>query len=910
MTRAAGRPVTVWRGLMGTGAVAAAVLGLLVFTCVFVAVAGPRESLALRTGALRHAVSTSSPLARSVAGSIDYTAFTAGLGRPPGGRDLVAARVRLAASLKQERLPLAPDGTSWSGFSSGFSTISGVPRRLTRGGIPPQMELLYRERLTRHARLIAGQLPASARLTSGGGVFQVAVTRATAARFGLRPGMRIRMRAGPPAGIVLAVTGVVQPAEAGSGFWMADPIAARPALMERSDNQPAFWNGAVFIGPGEVRLLPRRLDPASMSLSWDFPLRLGSLTASQAPALERELSAASARAGLAGSSRFVLRAPAPVTISSGMTGLLASYVQQDNAAGQLLSLLSVSLAVIGVVVLLLGAQLMAEHRRSEFAVMQARGASPRQLAVLALAACAIATVPAAAAGSALAVALTRGPPAPLAWLLAGVAVLAALASPPLITLRAHRLGRQPIRRGRLASASRLARLRRLSTDAALVAAAAGGLAVLRLQGQPAAGGGAVFASLAPVLAATPAAILVVRCYPLLMRMLLRWARMRPGVTALAGFARAAQVSPRTVLPVFALVLAVSVVAFGATVRSAILRGQSAVSWARTGADAVIDASASARPLTSATERAITAVPGIRRTAAITVLSGSARGTALTVVAVRPREYAALIAATPAAAFPAAELAGAAAASGGSFPALASPAAAALLGRSRSVIGIGNRNLPIRVRGIAPKIPGVSSQALVVLPQRALGNRPPAPTVLLAVGPGLDVQRLAAIVHRSLPGAAVTLRVAVLASLTGAPLPHSAYLAVAAATAAAAGLSVLIVLAMLVLSAPERERMIARLRVSGLSPGQARWLLTLEVLPQFLAAAAGGIASAWGLTQLVGPALNLSVFTGAGPAVIIRAQPALLTAAAAGLVFLALLTVAAEGLAADRRRLARAVAVAE
>ena len=905
MTPGASRGGAAWRSLTGTGPAAAAVLGLLVFACVFVAVAGPRENLALRTRALRHGVASASPLARSVSGSVDYTAFSGELlGRPPGPGDLAATRARLGAGLRREGLPLAPAGTGWSALASGFFPVTGAPRQLYRGNVPPQLEVSYRERLMRHARLVAGRLPVSARLTPGGGVFQVAVTTATAARFGLRPGSRLGLRNGSPAGIVLAVTGVVQPGGAGSAFWAADPIAARPALMERSSNLPAFWNGAAFIGAGELPLLPRRFDPSSLGLSWGFPLELGSLTADQAPAVVSELTAASTRAGLPSAGTApALGQPAAITLSSGMTGLLTSFVAQNSAAGQVASLLSVSLSVTGLVVLLLGAQLLADRRRGEFAVMQARGASSRQLALLALGACAVAAVPAAAAAGGLATGLTSGYPAPVAWVLAAITVLVALASTPAITLRGYRVARLRAGPGRQARVTGRARIGRLAAETAACAAAAGGLIAAHQQAQPG-GGSTGSATLAPVLVAVPAAILIARCYPLLMRALLRLARIRPGIAAFVGFARAAMTPPRAVLPVFALVLALSVVAFGATVRSAILRGETAVSWQRTGADAVIDASAAQRPLTPAAQRAIAAVPGVRRTAAVTVTAGSAHGTSLTVIAVSPTRYAALMAATPAAAFPAATLARPAS-PGGPVPVLASPAAAALLGRGNSVLAVDGRRLTIRVRGTAPEVPGAHGQARVVLSKTALGSHPPAPGILLAVGPQLDGRRLTAAARRAVPGAAVTLRSAVLASLSGAPLPHSAYLAVAAATATAAVLSVVIVLLMLALGSRDRDVTVARLRVLGLGPGQARWLVALEVLPQILAATAGGTACAWILAQLAGPALNLLVFTGSSAAVV-RAQPGPLAAAAAGLIFLAVVTMAAEAVTISRRRAARAL----
>ena len=63
------------RRVTGTGAAATVVLALLVLGCVFVAVAGPRESLATQTQALRTTFAGASPLASSVVASSNWNQF-------------------------------------------------------------------------------------------------------------------------------------------------------------------------------------------------------------------------------------------------------------------------------------------------------------------------------------------------------------------------------------------------------------------------------------------------------------------------------------------------------------------------------------------------------------------------------------------------------------------------------------------------------------------------------------------------------------------------------------------------------------------------------------------------------------------------------------------------------------------
>ena len=182
---------------------------------------------------------------------------------------------------------------------------------------------------------------------------------------------------------------------------------------------------------------------------------------------------------------------------------------------------------------------------------------------------------------------------PLAWWLAGLTVAVALAAPPLIAVRRHTAAGRRAGPGEPDPApNRRARARRLVAEAALICAAAGGLVLLRLQGLPVAGGNNLYLSAAPALVAVPAAVLVVRCSPLALRGLLRLAAARPGVTAYVGFARSARTSLTAVLPAFALVLALAVMAFGAMVSNAVQRGEVAASWQETGADAVVGAAGS------------------------------------------------------------------------------------------------------------------------------------------------------------------------------------------------------------------------------------------------------------------------------------------------------------------------------
>ena len=97
-----------------------------------------------------------------------------------------------------------------------------------------------------------------------------------------------------------------------------------------------------------------------------------------------------------------------MTVNSEIPAVLSPFITADNAVAPVLALLYVSLAVMGAVVVLLGARLVAQRRAAEFTLMRARGASLRQLAWLVLRASAVIAVVAGAAAAVLAISLTPG----------------------------------------------------------------------------------------------------------------------------------------------------------------------------------------------------------------------------------------------------------------------------------------------------------------------------------------------------------------------------------------------------------------------------------------------------------------------------------------------------------------------
>ncbi|HEY3957037.1 MAG TPA: FtsX-like permease family protein [Streptosporangiaceae bacterium] len=902
--------------VVGTGAVAAAAFGLLTAIVVFAAVAGPRQSLQGRTAALQHIFAATPPATRSVQAAADLQQAQDQTGQALSGSELTEVSGQLAAQLSDLRLPLAGPASAWYGASSAYNPVSGVARS-AQAGAPPEMEVLYRGSLAANARLVAGHYPGqqdasqqdasqqdASRPGAGGGPrLGVVVTTGTASRFGLRPGHRVTLSL-PSGPVRVVVTGIIQPVHPGTTFWTLDPDAAAPSLnlpQNKVTGLP-YWIGAAFAGPGEFGTLVSVFGSQDMRLQWDFPLALRGVTADQAQTLQNRLNRALTQAGV-GLPGSLLNAFGPV-VTSGLTESLAAFIATQNALQPVLSLLFISLTVTGAVTAWLAAMMLAERRDAEFTTMRARGASLRQLAALMLRGSALVIVPAAVLGAGIAVALTPRGGIALAWWLAGATLLAALGGPAAIVVyRQRKVG--PARAADDPAAARQIPARRWVTEVSLAVICVAGLVVLRQQGNSQAGGVNFYTGAGPVLAAIPAALIVLRLCPLLLRGLLRLAAQRAGAAWFIGLAAAARAGLSAVLPAFALVLALAVAAFGGMISSAVSRGQVAASWQSTGADAVVDASQIAAGIPGAAQRRIAAVPGARHAAATYVSEVTLdSGAGVTVAAVDPARYAALVAATPWPAVPPGlpERPPAGWTVRQPVPVIASPAAAAALGHRGVSVAIGNGQLTFRVAGIVhstPALPGTGSFVLVPLWAVQRTPFPPAPTIMLLTGPHLDTHALTAAVSRALPGAELTFRSVVLAGLANAPLQHTAGTLFGEGVGLAAGLAAVILLLGLAMGARTRAYALARLRVLGFGRQQSRLLLAAQTLPQVVAAVLAGLACAWLLGPLIGPDLDLSVFTGSPASVPISPDYLSLGLPAALLLILAAATLTVQASRASR-----------
>ncbi|HMI26566.1 MAG TPA: hypothetical protein VK594_18945 [Streptosporangiaceae bacterium] len=901
---------------VGTAAGSALALALLVCCCVFAALAGPALSLHTRTQALHQTLAGYPNTTKTVQVTASWATFSGSLQPIGPGQNLdnvlPQALNDVGSGLRATPLPLAAG--DWASLTAKPIRVAAGAAASAQAGAPPQLQVSYRTSFTGFARLVAGTF-------SGGrvppGAVGVAATTQTAARFGMHPGSRLTLAA-PSGPVTLFVTGIVRPRQAGSTFWRQDATPVKPALEQPDPNSPLFWAGGVIADPDQFGAFQGAFGGTGLALQLEFPLTAGGMNADQVHGLYNSLNRATAvTPTLAGA---LAPAAESLTVSSPLLPDLALFLGTQAAVETVLLLLFVSLVVVGAAVILLAALMLVARRQGELAILRARGGSLWQVAGLTLRGAVVAAGPGVLIGAALAVAVVPGSVvpgggAPAGWPLAGIAILAALAGPAVIAVWQHRRPAPPANPALITTAETRStgparRWRRLVAEVTAIAASVAGLVVLHDQGVPAGGSGFginLYLAIVPVLVAVPVVVVMLRLYPLIIRGLLALSARGTGATGFVALSRAARSTLTGALPAFALVLTLSLATFAGMVSQGIARGEITASWHVAGADVMIQAGPGSGPVAPAAVTAIGAVRGVRHATEVWNTSWfTSFGQPISVSAVDPASYAAVVAGTPFPPFPAGRI-GAAAPSrvlppGAVVPVLASPSAAAILGTRPNQLDTlaATEPLTVRVVGTVSETPAqLSGGPFVIMPLLRLPGPAgaPAPNLLLATGSAIDHTRLTAVADRVIPGNVTTFRTGVLASLASSPLQHGAGLLITLTIATAAALGLFVVILALALGSAERGITLARLTVMGHE--RTAGLVMAEAMPAVLAAVVAGMVCALALPAVVGPAINLSAFT--GTSIPVQLQP---DALALGLPAVIIGVLALAALAAEARSLRR------
>lgn len=619
-----------------------------------------------------------------------------------------------------------------------------------------------------------------------------------------------------------------------------------------------------------------------------------------------------------------------VTTNDTVPQLLTPFATARAQARTLESFALAGLLAVGLTTVVVTARLAVHRRAAAQAMQRARGASPTDLAVVRLAQTAPAALLGLLAGygaALLAVPAGSGPGSPLPAV--APAAVAWLTLPALTLVAARDRGR----RGERPPAAR-----RLMIEGAVLLLAAAGVLALRARGTGQ-GGLDIRLAVVPALLGVATVILLIRIYPLPVRLLSRAAAGRRGTIALIALSRAAREASGQGLALLVLVTTLSTAVFGGMVSRTLADGSRVAAEWSTGADAsVIGAGKAGTP-----ESDLAALPGVDRAlavrSAVSELTSTTDGARYSIMRIAGLDAKALHASVP------------------DSPAARSLIAAGLAGRPRPSATGGRYVLPVlatadfaaghigetfgsnllsgrvsfRIVGLlddsARRDPALgpllsTGQHDVGRGEAADSSTAQSPLVLadasaLSVLPQHDIDNSAVLLYgRHVQAGAVRAVGAAVAGPTGEVRIRSEALAAAGrdgllhgvrktfatSTVLAVLLALLALVLELLLSARDRGRTASRLRTLGLPTRGIAALNMLELLPMVLAAVAGGLALGLALPGILGPTLTLREFTG-GPAAPAARTDYLLTAGLGfGLATLVAAAVATETWVGRRRGL--------
>ena len=442
--------------------------------------------------------------------------------------------------------------------------------------------------------------------------FEAAVSRETADELGLHVGDHLSLMPGTNitgVGLGITITGIFEALDRTDTRWFDDvtllsPVEVRASAEVTIYHMVALLSDDVYPvfapGPGAGNGGPSTtgglqfggVGSPILRYRWRFPVDASGSTAWNAAALSDDL----ARLAVAYPYRGALGADAP-GLSTGLGNLLDAYLAQRSIATTSFALAAAGPLAAGIGILAVAAAALAERRRVTLGLLRSRGVGPGRLFGAETVAAAVLAVPAAAAGSILALGViaagSRLESVPGLALAAAVGTallaLALLLVAALGALRAPAGSRTTRRSRRLLSPGRS----RVLTGLVVVVATGAAIALqttARPVGTTGPDGGAV---LVPVLLGVAGGIVITRAFGLATRGIARVAARSRGfavVHALRGLARDAGARD---LPFVVLTVAVTAGIFASVVSGSLARSQGVAAANTVGADWQIAATTAA-----------------------------------------------------------------------------------------------------------------------------------------------------------------------------------------------------------------------------------------------------------------------------------------------------------------------------
>lgn len=916
---------------------------VLVAATVFAAV--PRLYNHMSDDGLRHAMQLATPVQGNVE-LIQHRPFSFG-----GTSDDPLSAVKEQGAALEHELPPALSATfarrTFVVDSSEY--LVGMQYPLP---FPLFVSLRYQSDLEDQISLTDGRLPAATDETvkvevtrfdgtrgpAAAPVIEIATSGETASQAGLKIGDRLvsnvtqdrrfQFEGSPGSGyVVLEVVGRFDIVDAGASYWYGDVNLQRPTLTGSVDAQQV--HATALIAPQAYSTLVDELTGV-FDYRWRYFVDASRVDAGQLDALS-----AAVRRAKSEHASFLGPQDDATALHTGLDEVFGGFVAQRHLTEAILAVVTMGLlAVAGVVIGLIGA-LLADRRRRALVLQRGRGASAWQLMSGQLVEGLLLTVPAAAIGLAIALAIVSARPSswsPLAAALATVVATLLLAGAMLPVSR-RSLGQLD---GEQRAVDRTSP-RRLVFESVVVVLAVLGIYLLRRRGLVGGAPGAPgalssgfdpFLAAAPVLLGLAVGLVVLRLYPLPVRLVGFLASLGRGFVPVFALRRVGRQPGAVNLPLLVLLLTVAVGVFSSVLLSTIERGQLATAAQQVGAAYRADAAAfSELPATLDFGK----VPGVEAAARAYLLPGvtfdmkDVTSGPLTLDAVETHALAQVTRGTladphlPLALLSEPEQGKLLGTPKTPIPALVSPNAP--VGNHAMAVGehfqllIEGAWTDFEVTEVRDHVPGIEPGLPFVMAswdqlQAARPSRPLRVTTVLLRGPASAQPAIAAALKDASALARLESQDAAYRALHEAPLISGVASGFRIGLLVAIAFSALAVIVALTLTAASRARDLAFLRTLGLSAPQSIGLTVVEYVPPLVLALVAGTALGIGVTYLIAPGLDLQAFAGRTIPVVLLVDWLAVGLLGLGIAILVALAVLLTTWVARRANLGRALRVGD
>jgi putative ABC transport system permease protein len=755
--------------------------------------------------------------------------------------------------------------------------------------------------------LVAGELPAVPERIEPTSPLEVveqppvelAATTAFAETFELVPGDLILVTRASGESTRILISGIVEPVDPTAPAWQSLLWANEPLLVR--EGEPDEVARGTLVGSIEA------LEVLTTDLNYAFTANVNvtvdpsKITLENSRRIVRELNE------LPQNTEQLMRFTSVLPrIETGLPEALEQYPARARAAMSQMSVVIAGVVAVAAVVIALMAQLMLTRREGDISLERARGASVTSIGVRLL----IESVIFAAVGFAvgLGVAYVLAPGLETSNGLANVIAITAITAGPVLGVlaarrtwtgrreAANRQDRAKVRKGKAA--------RRLTLDALALLLAAVAIVTVRNRGvlQTQSEGVDSFLAAAPVLVALGVVVVVVRLYPIPMKVVQFFARRTRGVAGVISLAKARQSIP--VLPLLSLTLAIAVAVSGGLLVATVRSGQDAASWQRVGADVRIEGEITELDVAHFEEQGLTVSTGIYQAIVTFALGSEYEDAAMVAMDENYPQILAQSGVTDTSEIEQLNALMAQRGPGDPVPVLASQEFIDLDVYGRSELFLGRTYIPVEIVGRATVTPdGWASGPFVVVPLQPLldaeTETPIAPNLTLVSG--ANAQEVVAS-RSSIPDESVETREAWLERVQDSALIGGVELAMVLAVAAVAVLAAIGLLVTVLRGVRERGRALSMLRTQGMGSGWGWWLSLAELAPVVLSAVVGGGVAGVLIVYLLGGSLGLEVLSGGTETPALDVNWYFMGAVGAGVLVLLFAAVAAEVAAHRRDRL--------